>query len=214
MTAGDGGASLTARSERGAAGAALGGRGERAEKADSGAPQPHIEGTLIYVIARCAPGTDVSGDAHAGQRGGVATSWPDRGGPRASGDLARTQCGVPLGARGYRGQVRRVRPGHAGTGRDLRPSRGLPLESPPGCGPGVTASSSLRAAVRTAARVPTPFSERKCQQNRETVVGRAAEPAGTTGRRQAGVPGLRHPGQAAHVLHPSWVGRETSWGLV
>lgn len=52
VTAGDSGASLTARSERGAAGAALGGRGERAEKADSGASQPHIEGTLIYVIAR------------------------------------------------------------------------------------------------------------------------------------------------------------------
>lgn len=62
VTAGDSGASLTARSERGAAGAALGGRGERAEKADSGASQPHIEGTLIYVIARCAPGTVVSGD--------------------------------------------------------------------------------------------------------------------------------------------------------
>lgn len=75
MTAGDGGASLTARSERGAAGAALGGRGERAEKADSGAPQPHIEGTLIYVIARCLPGTDVVVTRHAEQRGGVAKSW-------------------------------------------------------------------------------------------------------------------------------------------
>lgn len=62
MAAGDGGASLTARSERGAAGAALGGRGERAEKADSGAPQPHIEGTFLYVIARCAPGSGASGD--------------------------------------------------------------------------------------------------------------------------------------------------------
>lgn len=62
VTAGDSGASLTARSERSAAGAALGGRGERAEKADSGASQPHIEGTFIYVIARCAPGTAVSGD--------------------------------------------------------------------------------------------------------------------------------------------------------
>lgn len=62
VTAEDSGASLTARRERGAAGAALGGRGERAEKADSGAPQPHIEGTLIYVIARCAPGSAVSGD--------------------------------------------------------------------------------------------------------------------------------------------------------
>lgn len=63
VTAGDSGASLTERSERGGAGAALGGRGERAEKADSGSLQPHIEGTLIYVIARCAPGTDVSDDA-------------------------------------------------------------------------------------------------------------------------------------------------------
>lgn len=62
MAAGDGGASLTARSERGAAGAALGGRGERAEKADLGAPQPHIEGTFLYVIARCAPGSGASGD--------------------------------------------------------------------------------------------------------------------------------------------------------
>lgn len=202
VTAGDGGASLTARSERGAAGAALGGRGERAEKADSGAPQPHIEGTLIYVIARCLPGTDVVVTRHAEQRGGVAKSWLDRGGPRPSGNLAGTQCGVPLGARGYRGRVRRVHPGHAGTGRDLRLTRGLPLESPPGCGPGVTASSSRRAAVRPAARVPTPFSERKCQQNWVTVVRHAAEPAGTTGRRQAGVPGLRHPGQGCPRTSP------------
>lgn len=51
-----------ARSERDAAGAALGGRGERAEKADSAAPQPHIEGTSSYVIARCASGNVGSGD--------------------------------------------------------------------------------------------------------------------------------------------------------
>lgn len=62
VASGDGGASLTARSERGAAGAALGGRGERAEKADSGAPQPHIEGTFLYVIACCAPGSGAIGD--------------------------------------------------------------------------------------------------------------------------------------------------------
>lgn len=88
VTAGDSGASLTARSERGAAGAALGGRGERAEKADSGASQPHIEGTLIYVIARCGPGTAVSGDvARRAARGrGHAVAVQGRaGGIRALG---------------------------------------------------------------------------------------------------------------------------------
>lgn len=80
MAAGDSGASLTARSERGAAGAALGGRGERAEKADSGAPQPHIEGTFLYVIARCAPGSAASGDvARRAARGrGHVTATPGR----------------------------------------------------------------------------------------------------------------------------------------
>ncbi|XP_072616691.1 uncharacterized protein [Vulpes vulpes] len=70
-----------ARGERAAAGAALGGRGERAEKADSAAPQPHIEGTSPYVIARGASGSAARGD--------VARTAARGAGPRrASGDLA------------------------------------------------------------------------------------------------------------------------------
>lgn len=76
-----------ARSERGAAGAALGGRGERAEKADSAAPQPHIEGTFTYVIARCASGSAASGDvARKAARGAGPQLGPGQG-RRASGDL-------------------------------------------------------------------------------------------------------------------------------
>lgn len=76
VAAGDSGASLTARSERGAAGAALGGRGERAEKADSGAPQPHIEGTFLTSSPAAPPEVPQAVTWHAEQRGGVAASWP------------------------------------------------------------------------------------------------------------------------------------------
>lgn len=70
-----------ALSERGAAGTALGGRGERAEKADSAAPQPHIEGTSPYVIARCASGSAASGDvARRAARGVEPRRGPVRGG--------------------------------------------------------------------------------------------------------------------------------------
>lgn len=39
-----------------------GGGGSGRKRPTRALPQPHIEGTLIYVIARCAPGTVVSGD--------------------------------------------------------------------------------------------------------------------------------------------------------
>ena len=78
-----------AQGERSAARAALGGRGERAEKADSAAPRPHIEGTSPYVIARGASGSAASGDAsrRAARGAGPQRSlWGE--GRGASGDLA------------------------------------------------------------------------------------------------------------------------------
>ncbi|XP_072639123.1 uncharacterized protein [Canis lupus baileyi] len=58
-----------------------GGGGSGAEKADSAAPQPHIEGTSPYVIARGASGSAARGD--------VARTAARGAGPRrASGDLA------------------------------------------------------------------------------------------------------------------------------
>lgn len=127
---------------------------------------------------------------------------------RASGDSAGTQCRGPLGVRGNAGRARRVRSGHAGTGRDLRWTDGRPLESPPGRGQGV-------AAPRLPPLQFPPLSRKKCQQDRMTVVGRAAEPAGTTGdgagvmSRVSDIRSL-----AALGLHPSCVRREMSWGLV
>lgn len=176
VVAGDGGTSLTARSERGAAGAALGGRGERAEKADSGAPQPHIEGTFLYVIARCASGSgaisDVARRAVQGRGCGAA------------------RAGRAAGIRGLGGDTRRCHPwvraagGGRGLGAHARGPLGpeaadvLSLESPLGCG---GRDSCSRLLPRRAAQVPTPFSEGKCQQNWKPVAGRAIEPAGTTG---------------------------------
>lgn len=126
VAAGDSGASLTARSERGAAGAALGGRGERAEKADSGSPQPHIEGTFLYVIARCAPGTAASGDvARRAARGrGRVTARPGRA------------AGHPGPRRGHNAAFPWVRAAGGGGGRSARAQgmlgrAGLPADNLP-----------------------------------------------------------------------------------
>lgn len=133
VTAEDSGASLTARRERGAAGAALGGRGERAEKADSGAPQPHIEGTFIYVIARCAPGSVVSGDvARRATRGrGHAMARPER-------------------AAGIRGLGRDTMRSSSGCARQQWPST---ESAPRACGDGKGLAADRRPAAGVAARV-------------------------------------------------------------
>lgn len=175
MTAEDSGASLTARRERGAAGAALGGRGERAEKADSGAPQPHIEGTFIYVIARCAPGSAVSDDVarRAAQGRGHAMAGPKRAaGIRGLGqDTMRCSPGCARQQWPSTESTPRACWDGKGLAADRRPAAGVAARVWPGCGPGVAAPASRR--------VPTPFSERKCQQNCLSVVRRPAEPTGT-----------------------------------